>query len=46
MELNFFNPKYGDNIVAINLNKIDYDLLENCKNWIKKQTPYIIFSTW
>jgi hypothetical protein len=43
MELKNVNLN-GNNVIASNLNNIDF-FLENCENWVKKQTSYVIFST-
>jgi hypothetical protein len=43
MELKNINPN-GDNIVASNLNNASFLIFENCENWVRKQTLYVIFS--
>jgi hypothetical protein len=44
MELKNVNPN-GDIVVASNLNNMELFFLENCENWVKKQTSHVIFST-
>jgi hypothetical protein len=43
MKLKNVNPN-GDNIVASDLIKINFNFFENCKNWVKKWKSYVIYS--
>jgi hypothetical protein len=38
------NPN-GDNVVISNVDNISFLIFENCENWVKKKTLYVIFST-
>jgi hypothetical protein len=43
MEFKNVNPN-NDNVVPSNLNNTNFLILENCENWVQKQTLYVIFS--
>jgi hypothetical protein len=33
----------GENVVTSNLNLIHFFNIQNCKNWVQKQSSYVIF---
>jgi hypothetical protein len=33
----------GENVVTTNLNLIHFFDIQDCKNWVQKQTSYVIF---
>jgi hypothetical protein len=42
MELKHVNPN-NENVVASNLNQMDFLFFLNCKNQVWKQTSYVVF---
>jgi hypothetical protein len=42
IEVNCVNCN-GKKVVTSNLNLIHFFNIQNCKNWVKKQTSYVIF---
>jgi hypothetical protein len=43
IEVNCVNLN-GENVVTTNLNLIHFFNIQNCKNWVKKRTSYVIFA--
>ena len=42
IEVNCINCN-GKTVLTTNLNLIHFFIIQNCKNWIQKQTSYVIF---
>jgi hypothetical protein len=41
IEVNCVN-RNGENVVTTNLSLIHFFIIQNCKNWVQKQTSYVI----